>query len=84
MSILHIDEKKNLKSSKLDLNLDILVEDILSTTKLNDEEKCIILYETTNYIGNNSFEKYVNRLPYECSRDEALRISEKNSSYIKL
>jgi len=84
MSILHIDEKKNLKSSKLDLNMDLLVEDILSTTKLNNEEKCIILYETTNYIGDNSFEKYANRLPYECTRDEALRISEKNSSYIKL
>ena len=84
MSILHIDEKKSLKVSKLDLNLDILVEDILNTTKLNIEEKCIILYETTNYIGDNSFEKYVNKLPYECSRDEALRISEKNSSYIKL
>ena len=32
----------------------------------------------------NSFEKYVNKLPYECSRDEALRILEKNSNYIKL
>ncbi len=84
MSILHIDEKKSLKVSKLDLNLDILVEDILNTTKLNIEEKCIILYETTNYIGDNSFEKYVNKLPYECSRDEALRILEKNSNYIKL
>ena len=84
MSILHIDERKNLRISKLDLNLDILVEDILKTTKLNNEEKCIILYETTNYVGDNSFERYVNRLPYKCSRDEAIRISEKNSSYIKL
>ena len=84
MSILHIDERKNLRISKLDLNLDILVEDILNTTKLNNEEKCIILYETTNYVGDNSFERYVNKLPYKCSRDEAIRISEKNSSYIKL
>ena len=83
-SILLIDEKKNLKISKLDLSLDSLVEDIINTKILTDEEKCIILYETTNYIGDDFFELYSDKLNYDCSRNEALRISEKNGGYIKL
>jgi para-nitrobenzyl esterase len=83
-SILLIDEKKNLRITKLDLTLDSLVEEIINTKKLNDEEKCIILYETSNYIGDNSFDLYSNRLSYNCTRDEALRISKKNAGSIQL
>ena len=45
-------------------------------------EKCILLYETTNYIGDNSFDEFVNDVNFNCSRDEALRISKKNSATI--
>ena len=83
-SILLIDEKKNMRISNLDLSLDSLVEEILDSNNLIDEEKCIILYETTNYIGGNSFNIYADKLNYDCSRKEALRISEKNSGAIKL
>ena len=43
-SILILDEAKNLGISKLDLNLNSLVSDILKSDLLSDEEKCIILY----------------------------------------
>ena len=83
-SIIIFDEKKNLKISKLDLDLDSLVTDIVNSNVLNDEEKCVILYETTNYIGDDSFNLYTDRLKYNCSRNEALRISKNNSGSIKL
>ena len=81
--ILIIDEKKNLRISSLDLSLDVLVDEILSSNLLKDEEKCILLYETSNYIGDNSFDDYNNLMSFKCTREEALRISKKNEGSIE-
>ena len=81
-SILHIDEKKNLRIDNLDLSMQELVNEILSSQIIDNEEKCILLYETTNYIGDNSFDDFVKDVDFNCSRDEALRISKKNSETI--
>ena len=59
-----------------------LVNEILSSQIIDNEEKCILLYETTNYIGENSFDIFVKDVNFNCSRDEALRISMKNSETI--
>ena len=82
--ILIIDEKKNLRISSLDLSLDALVNEISASYLLDDEEKCILLYETSNYIGDNSFNNYRDLMSFNCSREEALRISERNSGSIEL
>ena len=82
--ILIIDEKKNLRISSLDLSLDGLVNEISASNLLDDEEKCILLYETSNYIGDNSFNDYKDLMSFNCSREEALRISERNSGSIEL
>ena len=81
-SILHIDEKKDFRIDNLDLSMQELVNEILSSQIIDNEEKCILLYETTNYIGDNSFDEFVNDVNFNCSRDEALRISKKNSGTI--
>ena len=81
-SILHIDEKKDLRIDNLDLSMQKLVNEILSSQIIDNEEKCILLYETTNYIGDNSFDDFVKDVNFNCSRDEALRISKKNSETI--
>ena len=81
-SILHIDEKKDLRMDSLDLSILELVNKILSSQIIDNEEKCILLYETTNYIGDNSFDDFVKDVNFECSRDKALRISKKNSETI--
>ena len=81
-SILHIDEKKDFRIDNLDLSMQELVNEILSSQIIDTEEKCILLYETTNYIGDNSFDEFVNDVNFNCSRDEALRISKKNSATI--
>ena len=59
-----------------------LVNEILSYQTIDNEEKCILLYETTNYIGDNSFHEFVKDVNFNCSREEALRISKKNSATI--
>ena len=81
-NILYIDKRKNLRTGKLSLSMPDLVSEITSSQILNSEEKCILLYETTNYIGDSSFEKYLKDVKFKCSRDEALRISEKNAGII--
>ena len=81
-NILHIDEKKDLRIEKLELGMQGLVSEILSSKIIDNEEKCILLYETTNYIGDNSFDDYVKDINFKCSRDEALRISKKNYGII--
>ena len=81
-NIFHIDEKKNLRMDSLNLSMQELVNEILSSQIIDKEEKCILLYETTNYIGDNSFDEFVKDINFNCSRDEALRISKKNSETI--
>ena len=81
-NIFHIDEKKNLRMDSLNLSMQELVNEILSSQIIDKEEKCILLYETTNYIGDNSFDEFVKDINFNCSRDEALRISKKNSGTI--
>ena len=83
-SILLIDEKKNLKISSVDLKLKSLVNEIETTDYLSDEEKCILLYETTNYLGENSFDIFSNKVSFSCSREEALKISDNNQGSIQL
>ncbi len=80
--ILHIDEKKNLRIDYLDLSMQELVNEILTSNIIDNEERCILLYETTNYIGDNSFDDFVKDINFKCSRQEALRISKKNSATI--
>ena len=79
-----IDEKNNLQINELNLSMENLVSDILSSQILDNEEKCILLYETTNYIGDNLFDYFNKDSSLECSRDEALRISKRNSGTIEL
>jgi len=83
-SILLIDEKKNLKVSSVDLKLKLLVNEIETTNYLSDDEKCILLYETTSYLGENSFDAFLNEISFSCSREEALKISDNNQGSIQL
>ena len=80
--ILHIDEKSELRIDSLDLKMQEIVNEILLSEIIDNEEKCILLYETTNYIGDNSFDIFVKDVNFNCSRNEALRISKKNSEII--
>ncbi len=81
-NIIHIDEKRNLRIDSLDLSMQKLVNEILSSEIIDNEERCILLYETTNYIGDNSFDDFVRDINFSCTREEALRISKKNSDTI--
>ena len=83
-SIILLDEKKNLKNSILNLDMRDLVNEIKLSNILDHDEKCILLYETTNYLGDNTFDLFVNELTNECSREDALRISKRNSGSINL
>ena len=59
-----------------------LVSEILLSGVIDNEEKCILLYETTNYVGDDSFDEFVKDVNFNCSRKKALRISKKNSATI--
>ena len=80
--ILNIDEKKDLRIDNLNLSMKALVSEILLSDVIDNEEKCILLYETTNYVGDNSFDEFVKDVNFNCSRKKALRISKKNSATI--
>ena len=42
-----------------------LVNEIKLSNILDHDEKCILLYETTNYLGDNTFDLFVNE-PVNC------------------
>ena len=59
--------------------IDLDLGDIIEIVSPQNSE----YHETTNYIGDNSFDEFLKDVSFKCSRDEALRISKKNSETIE-
>ncbi len=67
-----IDKRKNLKMVSDNTTLDKLTQEIYIDDRLNEIEKCVVLYQMFTYVGNDIYDKYINKYPGNCNR----RISE--------
>ncbi len=67
-SYIILDKKKNLKMSSDNLTLKKLSEEIYIDERLNEIEKCVVLYQMFTYVGNDMYDENIKNYPGKCER----------------
>ncbi len=63
-----LDKKKNLEMSSDDLTLTKLSQQVFTDSRLDEVEKCVVLYQMFTYVGNDMYEENIKDYPGECDR----------------
>jgi len=63
-----LDKRKNLKMSSDNLTLSKLSQKVYSDSRLDEVEKCVVLYQMFTYVGNDMYEENIKNYPGECNR----------------
>jgi para-nitrobenzyl esterase len=77
-----LDNKKNLKVINIDTSYKKLVEELNFDTRVNELERCVILYQMGTFVGNDILDKISEHANFACSRDESKKFLKDNASFI--
>ena len=78
-----LDRKKDMKLKNYSISYKSLVEELNLDKRVNQLEKCVILYQMGSLIGNDIFDDIKLFATFECSRKNAIEFLEANSEYIE-
>ena len=78
-----LDKRKNLKMSSDNLTLKKLSQEVYSDKRLDEIEKCVVLYQMFTYVGNDIYDENINNYPGKCERKASENFIIKNSSVIE-
>jgi para-nitrobenzyl esterase len=77
-----LDNKKNMKLINLDVTYKKLVEELNLDTRVNELEKCVILYQIGTFVGNDIFDEISKYANFSCTREDSKKFLEDNAGYI--
>ena len=77
-----LDKKKNLKMSSDNLTLTQLSRKVYSDSRLDEIEKCVVLYQMFTYVGNDVYEENIKNYPGKCDRKISENFIINNASVI--
>jgi len=77
-----IDKKKNLKMSSDDLTLLKLSQQVFKDSRLDEVEKCVVLYQIFTYVGDDVYEENIKNYPGKCNRKTSENFIINNASVI--
>ena len=78
-----IDNKKNLRMEKDSISYESLTSMLKSDDRLNDLEKCVVLFQIFTYVGEDIYDKNISNYPNKCSREESESFLIENASFIE-
>ena len=78
-----LDRKKDMRIKNYSISYKSLVEELNFDKRVNQLEKCVILYQMGSLIGNDIFDDIKLFATFECSRKNAIEFLEANSEYIE-
>lgn len=78
-----LDRKKDMKLKNYSISYKSLVEELNFDKRVNQLEKCVIMYQMGSLIGNDIFDEIKLFANFECSRKNAIEFLEANSEYIE-
>ncbi len=81
-SYIILDKKKNLKMSSDNLTLKSLAQEIFFDERLNELEKCVVLYQMFTYVGNDAYDENIKNYPGKCDRKTSESFIKENASVI--
>ena len=77
-----LDKKKNLKMSSDNLTLSKLSQKVYADSRLDEVEKCVVLYQMFTYVGNDIYEENIKNYPGKCDRKMSENFIINNASVI--
>jgi para-nitrobenzyl esterase len=82
-NFLILDNKKNMKISNSFVSYKSLVEELNYDTRVNELERCVILFQMGTFVGNDIFNEIKEFSNFKCKRKDARRFLEANANFIE-
>ena len=77
-----LDNKKNIKMEYSKVTYKSLVEELNNDDRVNELERCVILYQMGTFVGNDIFDDISQHANFSCNRTDAKKFLEENASFI--
>ena len=77
-----LDNRKNMKMKNSFTTYKNLVEELNNDKRVNELEKCVILYQMGTFIGNDIFDDISTHATFSCQRSDARRFLQENDGFI--
>jgi para-nitrobenzyl esterase len=81
-SYLIIDKKKNMKIESKVPNFKTLVKELAADNRINELEKCVVLFQMGTYVGLDIYSNLEAMYPNQCNVDKSVKFLEDNASFI--
>ena len=83
-SFLILDNKKNLKMSSKIITLKDLTKELYYDERLNEIEKCVVLFQMFTFVGNDLYEENIDDYEGKCDRESSIQFIKENASSIDI
>ncbi len=83
-SFIILDNKKNLKMSSEMTSLENLTKELYYDNRLNEEEKCVVLYQMFTFVGNDLYDENIKNYQGDCDRKISEKFIKENASVIEI
>ena len=77
-----LDKKKYLKMVSNNISFKSLSDELFIDERLNEIEKCVVLYQMYTFVGNDIYDQNVKDYPGKCNRNISEEFMIKNASVI--
>ena len=77
-----LDNKRNMKMEQSQTTYRSLVEELNSDSRVNELERCVILYQMGTFVGNDILDDISQYSNFSCKMSEAKIFIEENGSFI--
>ena len=81
-NLMILDNKKNMKIVDSETTYKSLVEELNNDKRVNELERCVILYQMGTFVGNDILDEISKYANFSCKRSEAKTFLEENASFI--
>ena len=78
-----LDRKRNMKAIEISSSYKELIEELNEDTRVNNIEKCVILYQMGSLVGNDIFDKLIKYATFSCKKSDAIIFLDDNDSFIE-
>jgi len=78
-----LDNKRNMKVANLYISYKNLVDQLNYDVRVNELERCVILYQMGTFVGNDIFNEIKQFSNFDCDRKDARKFLETNASFIE-
>ena len=81
-NFLVLDNKRNMKMEYSATSYKTLVEELNNENRVNELERCVILYQMGTFVGNDILDKITQYANFSCKGSDAKKFLEENASFI--